>query len=1200
MHISKHLSGLITIVLCIITLQGFSQSNQTINLKSGSYSLSENIDKVIDGQPVNDSELINGYYYRIVQFDAIPDNDQRLKLEKSGVKLMDYIPTNAFYAKISRNAELVSLKNNGAIGVNPIEKRFKLTTKIIEKSYNEWALDNNGQLSVVGIYFDGIAPEKIEADLNRLGAEILMHNEAEMLRFKIDTALLDRVFNLSAFYYFEQMELPSQPENVVGATNHRSNNLATAYTNGLNYDGSGVTLMLQDNSLLDEHIDYKGRFTDDEFAFQSGDHGEHCGGIIAGAGNIDPVGRGMAYGAKVINYGFDNDNYNEVPSLYENSNMTITSKSYGNGLNDGYTVIARQMDQQVRNMPSLIHVFSAGNSNGLGQTSAGGQWFNITGGHKSAKNVLAVGNVTLTDEIATTSSRGPSEDGRIKPDICAVGTDVYSTTDPQTYTVKTGTSMACPGVAGTLAQLYQAYKDVNGGLNPPSGLIKAAVLNTADDLGNSGPDYRYGWGRINARRAHLLLSQNNYIIGNIDQSQNISHTITVPQNTEQLKVMVYWNDYEASPSAATALVSDLDSRLITPNDDSFEPWVLNTIHSSLALNQPAIRGVDHLNNMEQITIDDPVSGDHTLEISGFSLPQGVQTYYVVYEFINDDVVLTYPIGGEGINNVINEVVRWDAFGDFGTFTLEYSDDNGDTWNLIADDISGSERSYNWNVPSITTGLALVRVSRNGHSSESHAPFSIIRVPKALNTNWVCDNYMEVKWSTVTGATGYEVSVLGEKYMEPVGTTTNTSLIIPVSGPDGTWWSVKALGPDNCVGQRAKAKFQSAGTVNCSITTDVAANYFKNGPDEGVLHSCTQSDLKVNINITNLGFSAIDDIPVHFRLNNGSIVSEVAEVSISPGATVTYVFEEEALLMEGENKLLVWSDLSGDQIAVNDTIHSVYNLINSTSVLRFTEDFETFPLCGTNNNCEQEECIMINDFINEKNGTSDDVDWRTNEGETPSQNTGPSMDYNPGTADGNYIYLETSDDESCAGKAAHLISPCVDLTEADIAELSFAYHMYGKNVGSLHIDLLVNGAWIEDIIPAYSGDKGNQWLTAEVDLKEYIGNVVNIRFRGITGNGNEGNIAIDDIKILGIGDDDNILDFLIYPNPSAGLYQFDYNGLSDLTIEVHDVNGRLVHSSELKGGELAVGEIDLRAMASGVYMISLTNGADHKVQKVVKE
>ena len=91
----------------------------------------------------------------------------------------------------------------------------------------------------------------------------------------------------------------------------------------------------------------------------------------------------------------------------------------------------------------------------------GSGWGNVTGGHKQGKNVIATANLTETGGLASSSSRGPAEDGRIKPDIGAKGTDVYSPVSPYTYDSYTGTSMACPGISGVMAQLYHAFKDLN-------------------------------------------------------------------------------------------------------------------------------------------------------------------------------------------------------------------------------------------------------------------------------------------------------------------------------------------------------------------------------------------------------------------------------------------------------------------------------------------------------------------------------------------------------------------------------------------------------------------------------------------------------------------------------------------------------------------------------------------------------------------
>ena len=162
--------------------------------------------------------------------------------------------------------------------------------------------------------------------------------------------------------------------------------------------------------------------------------------------------------------------------------------------------------------------------------------------------------------------------------------------------------------------------------------------------------------------------------------------------------------------------------------------------------------------------------------------------------------------------------------------------------------------------------------------------------------------------------------------------------------------------------------------------------------------------------------------------------------------------------------------------------------------------------------KRQTCNLNNDFINEPNGTADDIDFRADRNGTPSNNTGPSVDFNPGNIVGIYLYTEASG--GCTGQQANLISPCIDLTNATAATLSFGYHMDGFSMGDLHVDILVNGVWTNDITAVISGDQGGNWQQRTQVLTPYLGNVVNFRFRAITGGDYASDIAIDDISVTG--------------------------------------------------------------------------------------
>ena len=173
--------------------------------------------------------------------------------------------------------------------------------------------------------------------------------------------------------------------------------------------------------------------------------------------------------------------------------------------------------------------------------------------------------------------------------------------------------------------------------------------------------------------------------------------------------MIYWTDFEASTSAALALVNNIDLKVITPTGDTLLPWVLNSAPNAAAITSPAVKGIDNLNNMEQVQIDTVSAGTYTLLINGKTIPQGPQKYYIVWETRDDVIEVTYPSGGEGLVPGTTETIRWDAFGNTGSTVVEYSLNNGTTWTAITV-ANGMARYADWTVPGAATGLSLIHIS----------------------------------------------------------------------------------------------------------------------------------------------------------------------------------------------------------------------------------------------------------------------------------------------------------------------------------------------------------------------------------------------------------------------------------------------------------------------------------------------------------
>ena len=768
---------------------GFAQEN-TIKLKSGE------LDLIFDKQ----LERASNIKYYFMSFSAIPTIEKRNKIANLGVKFLEYIPSKTYVVKLGEKCELTTLANYGVTSILPIEGKHKLDPKIQNNIFPEWAI-NDGKLSIKVLIYNDVNISTTNKMFKMNGYKIDETNSSSnSIKITINSSELSNIANMSSVWYIEPIDAPSKKENKTGRTLHRSNSINTMYSSGRHYNGEGINIMMQDDGIIGPHIDYNGRIDQSNCVGcstnSSNDHGDHVAGTIMGSGNLDPIAVGMSNAAFLYVYGSSNNNYYDVPAIYQNNDVVITSKSYSNGCNSGYTSLAKDLDEQINLLPSLIHIFSAGNDGGSDcGYGAGIGWGNVTGGHKQGKNVIAVANLTSSSTLASSSSRGPAADGRIKPDIGAKGSSVNSTIPENDYGYKTGTSMSCPGIAGVMGQLYQAFKELNGGQNPNSSIMKNILLNGADDIGNPGPDFKHGWGEVNALRSVSIIEDNQYIIDNISQGTNNTHTLTIPSGTKQLKLMVYWHDKEGSANAIPSLVNDLDIELFDNSGNSVElPWILDATATSAALNAIAIKGVDHINNMEQITIDNPSTGIYSLMVNGNSIPFGPQEYSVSYVFIMDEITVTYPLGGEGWVPSESEVIRWDAYGESGSFTLEYTIDAGASWTTISSSISGGSRQYTLNsVPNINTSNAKIRISRNGVSDESDSYFTIISVPQNITVSWICPDSIYVYWSQVIGATSYEVSMLGNMYMDSMTTTNALMALIINPNPSNadSWFSVRA-------------------------------------------------------------------------------------------------------------------------------------------------------------------------------------------------------------------------------------------------------------------------------------------------------------------------------------------------------------------------------------------------------------------------
>jgi hypothetical protein len=205
------------------------------------------------------------------------------------------------------------------------------------------------------------------------------------------------------------------------------------------------------------------------------------------------------------------------------------------------------------------------------------------------------------------------------------------------------------------------------------------------------------------------------------------------------------------------------------------------------------------------------------------------------------------------------------------------------------------------------------------------------------------------------------------------------------------------------------------------------------------------------------------------------------------------------------------DVTDDKVAITkprinikQALESFVCCLSTITSYPYTEDFEGEQLCGT---ACGEQCQLSGDWLN---NFDDDIDWAVNSGPTASPTTGPTTDHNPGTSGGKYLYTESSD--SCSNVEAVLTSPCFDLSTMTEPELRFWYHMYGVTMGSLTVEISDDDCSSWTPVWYLSGDQGDIWQQAVVDLSAYSGSTIKLRFKGLTGSGYFSDMAIDDISV----------------------------------------------------------------------------------------
>jgi Subtilase family len=567
-----------------------------------------------------------------------------------------------------------------------------------------------------------------------------------------------------AVVFVEAADRAARPERQLNGADLTTNKVATTHARYPRVTGQGLTVSVKESPLDINDIDFKGRLINpDPQAQLLSSHSTTMATLIAGGGNSSPNGKGAAWRARIAQSSYDNLLPDDGARL-AGQGVSVQNHSYGVNVENFYGLEARAYDQQISQYPTLLHVFSSGNSGSLvapaGPYAGLAATANLTGEFKNSKNSLSVGATDALGQVAALSSRGPAADGRIKPELVAFGDG--------------GTSDAAALVSGVSLLAQHAYQQQRGAL-PSAALVKAALINTADDTGRPNVDFVAGYGQVDALGAVQTMLEGRFREGVATQGEGTGFALPIPVGTHRVKVTLTWTDPAAAANAASTLVNDLDLTLLDlDRGEVWRPWTLSAFPHLDSLAQPARRRPNHRDNVEQITVDNPAAGDWIIRVQGYRLGQGPQPFSIAYELENG-LTWVHPANARNLRAAESVLLRWQWAGSAAPARLEYKPVGQTSWSVISPALDLAQQSFRWTAPA-TTEAAQLRLL-TGTTSTTLSDTFVVDRPLALNVGYNCPDETLLTWQRVPGATQYQVYVLGATHLEPYRLLPDTALVL---------------------------------------------------------------------------------------------------------------------------------------------------------------------------------------------------------------------------------------------------------------------------------------------------------------------------------------------------------------------------------------------------------------------------------------
>lgn len=645
----------------------------------------------------------------LVQFDGPITEADREGLKGVGGEASGYVPDHALIVLVRPEAIPEVANLDGVRWIGGYEAGDKLSPELAPAAAGRKGAEGEAEV-VISVLRPGYV-ETIAAAVERQGGAVVSQGAGRRwgtVRAVVPAGALEALAAMAEVEWIERFVAPEWMNNV--AVDAERMNVRPVWTNG-GLQGEGQIIAVGDSGLDTGdpdtiHPDFSNRIhaafglvNEDDWSDHLG-HGTHVAGSVLGSGEAWSNGlfRGVAPEARLVMQAMGGPTggssiYIPTPlaSLFEQAygvGARIHTDSWGSSVAGAYTANSRDLDEFMWDTDDMLVLFSAGNSGADVNPTNGVIDGGSMGAPGTAKNCLTVGAAEshrpagsggysafvygggswlvdypippITDDLISTpwdgvnpgmagfSSRGPCQDGRIKPDIVAPGTDIVSCRSRGTYAgtgwgtgsgvlgnaasnwyvFMGGTSMSTPLTAGAAGLARQYLGEVQGMTNPSAAMVKALLVNGARSLtpGQYGdgayreipeaprPNNVEGWGQVNldeslfpgGGRTNLFWDRQALSTGRTNRYP------VVVTGAGELRVTLAWSDYPAALSAAQQLVNDLDVRLVAPSGTILYP------HGAA--------GPDRTNNLLGIDVAAPEAGTNWIEVSGYNVPQGPQRF----------------------------------------------------------------------------------------------------------------------------------------------------------------------------------------------------------------------------------------------------------------------------------------------------------------------------------------------------------------------------------------------------------------------------------------------------------------------------------------------------------------------------------------------------------------------------------------------